>query len=162
MPWHLLRQLGRPVVVVAPRWETQVDVNSRPRARSRVAAGRLGASGGWRHAACFALEWLRVGCFAYCRVELRPAVSRGIRTTLRGRRVRNTSRSSGTSGRMSAIKFDFAFKITTEQGRCVAFCSYSIPLSLVTTASNPLAAASASRRPFSIPFQFMNATVNTS
>jgi len=30
--------------------------------RSRVAAARLGASGGWRLAAWLALEWLRVGC----------------------------------------------------------------------------------------------------
>jgi hypothetical protein len=30
--------------------------------KSRVAAGRLGASGGWRLAAWLALEWLRVGC----------------------------------------------------------------------------------------------------
>ena len=29
--------------------------------RCRVAAGRLGASGGWRLAARLALEWLRVG-----------------------------------------------------------------------------------------------------
>ena len=29
--------------------------------RSRVAAGRLGATGGWRLAARLSLEWLRVG-----------------------------------------------------------------------------------------------------
>ncbi len=33
-----------------------------PVCQSRVAAGRLGASGGWRLAAWLALEWLRVGC----------------------------------------------------------------------------------------------------
>ncbi len=30
--------------------------------RTRVAAGRLGASGAWRLATWLALEWLRVGC----------------------------------------------------------------------------------------------------
>ena len=33
-----------------------------PVCQPRVAAGRLGASGGWRLAAWLALEWLRVGC----------------------------------------------------------------------------------------------------
>ncbi len=41
------------------RWYAE---NESRTGRFRVAAGRLGASGGWRLAAWLALEWLRVGC----------------------------------------------------------------------------------------------------